>query len=111
MDSLENYRKIVQEIITKNTEVPYAYGEIEFETIFDKEKDRYLLMIVGWENGKRVHGCLIHIDIINGKFWIQRDGTEYGVANELVDAGIAKSNIVLGFRSAEVRKHSDFAAA
>ena len=110
MDTLENYRKLTQEIINKNTEIPHACGEIEFETIFDKEKDRYLLMIVGWENGKRVHGCL-NVDIIDKKFWIQRDGTEYGVANELVDAGVAKSNIVLEFRSAEIRKYSDFAAA
>lgn len=111
MDRIENYRKIIQEIIIKNTEVPYAYGEIEFETVFDKEKDRYLLMINGWEKGSRVHGCLIHVDIINEKFWIQRDGTEYGVANELVDAGVPKTNIVLGFRSPELREHTDFAAA
>ena len=111
MDTLENHRQLIREIITEHTRVPYAYGDIQFETLFDSQSDRYILMILGWENGRRVHGCLIHVDIIDGKFWIQRDGTEVGVANQLVDVGVPKDKIVLGFRSPEVRKYTDFAAA
>jgi hypothetical protein len=109
MDTLETYRQLIQDIITAYTQIPYAHGDIKFETVFDREQDRYLLMILGRENKRRVHGCLIHVDIINGKFWIQRDGTEKGVANELVQAGIPKDKIVLGFRSAQLREHSEFA--
>lgn len=111
MDTLDHYRQIIRQILTDYTQVPYAYGDIEFETVFDNESNRYLLMILGREEGKRVHGCLIHVDIINDKIWIQRDGTEQGIANELVDAGVPKDHIVLGFRSSELRKHTDFAAA
>ncbi len=56
-----------------------------------------------------MHGCLVHIDIQGGKLWIQRDGTEYGIANELVEAGVPKDQIVLGCRSPEIRKHTQFA--
>jgi len=66
-------------------------------------------MIVGRDNRRRIHGCLVHIDIINGKIWIQRDGTEYGIANELVDVGVPKNRIVLGFRSPKRRRHTEFA--
>lgn len=97
--------------MTEYTKIPYAHGDIQFETVFDRESDRYLLMILGRENERRVHGCMIHIDIINGKLWIQRDGTENGIANELVRSGVPKDHIVLGFRSSEIRKHSGFAAA
>jgi len=97
--------------LTEYTKIPYAHGDIQFETVFDRESDRYLLMILGRENERRVHGCMIHIDIINGKLWIQRDGTENGIANELVRSGVPKDHIVLGFRSSEIRKHSGFAAA
>jgi hypothetical protein len=51
----------------------------------------------------------LHIDIINHKLWIQHDGTEEGIALELVAAGIPKEQIVLGFRSLEARKHTEFA--
>jgi hypothetical protein len=64
-----------------------------------------------FQNDRRVHGCLVHVDIINGKIWIQRDGTERGIANELVEAGVPRDHIVLGFRSPAVRKHTEFAVA
>jgi hypothetical protein len=111
MDTLDRYRQIVCQALIEETKIRYSYGNIEFETIFDREADRYLLLIHGWDGRRRVHGCLIHVDIINGKIWIQRDGTENGIANELVAAGVPKQNIVLGFKSAELRKHTEFAAA
>ena len=111
MDTLETYRQLIRKILTEYAQIPYAHGDIQIATVFDRESDRYLLMILGRDNGKRVHGCLVHIDIINGQVWIQRDGTEYGIANELVDAGVPKNRIVLGFRSPEIRKHTEFAVA
>jgi hypothetical protein len=39
---------------------------------------------VGWDGPRRVHGVLLHIDIIGNKVWIQHDGTSPGVAEELV---------------------------
>ncbi len=68
-------------------------------------------MILGRENVKRVHGCLAHVDLINGKIWIQRDGTEAGIADELIRAGVPKEQIVLGFRSPERRKLTELAVA
>jgi len=111
MDTLDNYRQLIRTILTEHAKVPYAYGDIQIEPVFDREADRYLLMIHGRENDRRVHGCLVHVDIINGKIWIQRDGTERGVANELVEAGVPRDHIVLGFRSPAVRKHTEFAVA
>ncbi len=111
MDAVNRYRQIIRDILTEHTEIPYAHGDIHFETVFDSESDRYLLIILGRENGRRIHGCLIHVDIINGKLWIQRDGTESGIANELVSSGVPEDHIVLGFRSSEIRKHTGFAEA
>jgi hypothetical protein len=79
----------------------------------------YLIMLLGREPAydfsptvsRRVHGCPIHIDIIDGKIWIQRDGTEEGVAMDLVRAGVPKDKIVLGFKSEEMRKDTEFAIA
>ena len=111
MDRLENDRKLIREILTEHTKVPYKHGDIQFETVFDINADRYLLMILGREGKRYVHGCLIHVDIIDEKFWIQRDGTELGVATELVEAGVPKDRIILGFKSPERRKDTEFAVA
>ena len=111
MDTLDVYRQKIEAVLHEYTQIPYAYGDIQTEAVFDREHDRYLLVNVGWDEGKRVHGSLVHIDIIDGKVWIQRDGTEEGVAQELVRAGIPKERIVLGFRPPELRPHTGYAAA
>jgi hypothetical protein len=111
MDALASYRRLVRKKLMELTQVPYAHGHIELETVFDPKSDRYLVMILGRENQRRVHGCLVHVDIIDGKLWIQRDGTEQGLANEFIEAGVPKEHIVLGFRSPEMRKHTGLAIA
>jgi hypothetical protein len=111
MDTLDNYRQIIEKILTEYARIPYAYGDIQRQTVFDRTSDHYLLMLVGREGIRRVHGCLVHVDIINSKIWIQRDGTEYGIARELLDAGVPKDKIVLGFRSPEMRKLTEFAVS
>lgn len=111
MDRLDNYRRIIKETLLQYTRIPYAYGEIESKLVSDTETDSYLLMTIGWNDDRRVHGCLVHIEIINDKIWIQRDGTEYGITRELEAAGIPKSDIVLGFQIPEVRPYTEYAVA
>ena len=111
MAALESYRQIIETILTAYAQIPYAYGDIQTETVFDRVHDRYLLVNVGWDMGQRVHGTLVHIDIIDGKLWIQRDGTEHGIAKELVRAGVPKEHIVLGFRPVEVQRHTEYTIA
>jgi hypothetical protein len=111
MDSLESDRAIIESILIEYTKIPYAYGDFQTEAIFDRSRDRYVLMNVGWDDGKRVHGSLVHVDIIDGKFWIQRDGIEHGIANELLEAGIPKDRIVLAFRPPEIRRLMEYAVA
>ena len=40
----------------------------------------------------------IHLEIINDKIWIKNDDTERGVATDLLEAGVPKEQIVLGFQ-------------
>ncbi|MFQ6062514.1 MAG: XisI protein [Methanosarcinales archaeon] len=111
MDKLEEYRKIIKKIIKEYAQFKPAYGDIEVETVFDEERKHYEMVQVGWENRKRIHGSVIHVDIINEKVWIQHDGTESGIAKELVELGIPKDRIVLAFHPPDVRKYTQYAVA
>lgn len=111
MDTLERERLLIEKIISEYAQISYAHGEIKRHTVFDRDSDRYLLMIVGWEGVRQVHGCIIHVEIIDSTIWIHRDGTEEGIASELLRAGIPKERIVLGFKSPRMRKHTGFAVA
>lgn len=109
MDTLENYRETIIHILQEHAQTTYAHGEIEHELIIDRENDRYMLLSLGWEGVRRIHGCVVHMDIIDGKVWIQEDNTYDGVASELVAAGIPADQIVLGFHSAQSRQYTEFA--
>lgn len=111
MATHDAYRQLIEPILLEYTRIPYAYGDLRTEAVFDRDQDRYLLVTVGWDSRLRVHTCLVHIDLIDDKVWIQRDNTEAGIARELVAAGIPKDRIVLGFRPPEVRPYSDYATA
>jgi hypothetical protein len=111
MDPLNAYREIVERVLSSYTTIPYAHGELRCEALFDREHDRYALLTLGWDAGKRVHFPLVHLDFRDGKVWIEKDNTEDGIASELVAAGIPKTQIVLGFRSPEMRKHTEYAVA
>lgn len=112
MDTVTRYRKIVRDVLAPLTERRYSGLNVTNETVFDEANDRYLVMSVGWEgNVRRVHHCLVHLDIINGKIWIQRDGTEEGIAYELEAAGVPKSDIVPAFHPEDVRPHTGYAVA
>src|SRR5437764_9607135 len=109
MDKLEHYRSAVRRLIEEYASYKPANGQIDTEAIMDPQKDHYGVMHVGWDGVRRVHGSVVHIDIIDGKVWIQYDGTSCPVANELVAAGIPREDIVLGFHPSEVRKLTGFA--
>jgi hypothetical protein len=111
MDRLNEYREIVKRILSQYVGIRYANADLTNETVFDRENDRYLVVSYGWQGVRQMHGTLIHVDINDGKIWVHRDGTEYGIANEFVDAGIPKDQIVLGFHSPQVRPHTGFAVA
>ncbi|WP_437673215.1 XisI protein [Sorangium sp. So ce131] len=104
-----SYADVVKRILSAYAELKPSYGEVEVEAIFDDAQGHYELMYAGWAGGRRVHGSVIHVDLRGGKIWIQHDGTEHGIAAELLDAGIPKEHIVLAFQPPERRKHTPFA--
>ena len=111
-ETLNGWRDLIKRLLTELAEIPYATGdELTKKTVFDETSDQYLVLVQGWDDARRMHGCLAHLEIIDGKIWVQQDGTEYGIATELLAAGVSKTNIVLGFKSPRSRHHTGFAVA
>ena len=109
MDTLAQYRAIIQQELKEYTEIPYAHGDLKCRLIISEDRNDFLLITQGWEDDLQVHGCLVHIEIIGDKIWIHRDGLEDGIASDLLRAGISKSQIVLGFHPPDVRPFTEFA--
>lgn len=112
--AVEQYRKYIQKILNERAQrvsEKRNAAEYEVQTVFDTERDHYQLLYVGWRGNKRDFGCILHLDIKNGKIWIQHDGTEIGVANQLVELGVPNQDIVLAFHEPDVRQYTDFGTA
>ena len=108
MDQLDRYRTIVRRLIEEYASYNPAYGDIRTEALVDCERDHYEVMQMGWNGDRRIHGSIIHIDIRDGKVWIEHNGTDARLGEELVAAGISRKDIVLAFQPEELRSLSGF---
>ena len=108
-DKLTHYQQIVQELLISYAQTKPAYGKFEVETVFDTQRDRYQIVHFGWHHQRWVHQCIIHLDILNEKVWIFNNSTEHDIGADLVELGVPKQDIVLGFYPPYMREMSDYA--
>jgi len=109
MDKLTKYRSNIHKILQRYLAHKPHYGEIEIQIIEDTQHDHYQVFSVGWDKHRRIHGCILHLDIKQEKIWIQHNSTEDNIAEELVSLGIPKNNIVLGFHAPSHRRYTEYA--
>lgn len=109
MGKLEKYRQVIKEILLHYSQYKPSNGEIEVQALFDEERDHYQILGVGWDGKKRVYGCSVHYDIKDEKIWLQVNNTEIDFAQELVEKGVPREDIVIGFHTPFFRQHSGYA--
>ena len=116
MEEVKKFREIIEEVLTKHAEF-YRHANAQHseenmvETVFDRERNSYVLFNIAWEKHERTYYPVVHLDIINNKIWIQKDTTEEGIATDLELQGIPKDKIVLAFHSPTMRRYSEYAVA
>ena len=109
MAELEKYRQLIKQVLSEQLETLRTVEQLEYQLVFDELRDHYHLVQVGWVGDQRYCGSLIHVDIIDNQLWIQYDGTEHGVANDLVALGVPKTAIVLAYYEPAHRAFTEFA--
>ena len=113
-DTVEKYRSIARNIITDlgSRKGKRKYFDIEYHTIIDENTGNYILLRSGWKQTSRFYAVLIHIEVKeSGMVWLHEDRTDYIIADMLLEGGIAKSEIVLGFHPPIVRPDTGYAIA
>jgi hypothetical protein len=112
MDKLNKYENIVQTVF-ENFVAERKNNRSEVQTIFvrDTTNNHYQIVRMGWRNGQQVFNVIFHIDIINGKIWLQRNMSDYDIIGDIEAQGVPQSDIVLAFHTAEMRPHTGYAVA
>lgn len=110
---LTQYRALIKQILSHYAEIFNRHPDPDEETVvvFDEEHDHYFLHTIGWKGTKRVWNTTVYVRLRNGKFWIEIDWLEDGIATDLLSAGVPKENIVLAFHHPEIRPLTEFAPA
>ncbi len=109
MAKLDRCRETVQKLLQDYTAFGRDDRQVETELIFDTTRDHYQIVHVGWQGERRIHGCILHLDIKDGKIWLQHNGTENDIAQELVEMEVPKTDIVIGFHSLFKRQFTEYA--
>lgn len=113
MDKRLGYRKIIEDVFSEyaSTRKLINAPGAAFQLIFDEKHDHYQLYRVGWEGLERIHYCVFHLDIQDGKIWVQEDATDYDLVGVLEEHGIPKEDIVLAFHAPYKRQFTGYAVA
>lgn len=109
MEKLKKYQHIVQELLSSYAKSKPAYGDYEVDTIFDPKQGHYLLLHMGWHHKRWVHHPVIHLAIRDQKILIFRNDTEHELGLVLIEKGVPKTDIVIGFYPPDMRQYTDYA--
>jgi XisI protein len=112
MDKSIKYEQTVSELLEEYVTFWGSSEGVYRRVLADKAHHTYQLIAYGWQDGKRyVHNVAFHLEIIDGKVWIHQNNTEAMIADELIEKGVDKKDIILGFIAPNERIYSGFATA
>lgn len=101
----------VVERVLKECVSRYATDDARMLTVFDRAGANFLIIEEGWQGASRIYTPFVHIELRDGRVWIQQDFTNHGIANDLVREGIPRECIVLAYKAPSRRAETEFAAA
>lgn len=110
-NKLKKYENAILGILNEYAKIKYANIDGGNQLIIDRENHQYQVVTIGWQGNQFVHDCPLHFSIINDKIWIQQNMTEWEVGEMLENAGVPKSDIVVGFLSPDLRLYTKYAVA
>lgn len=83
--------------------------KIQRRILIDRENNSFQLLSIGWNGSHYIFAPMFHFDIIHGKVWMQCNNTEWEAVDFLMENGVDRQDIVLGFLSPQARAFSGFA--
>ena len=111
MDKVVKYQELIQQLIREYAHDDAIEDGVETQLVFDKEGHHYYWMNIGQNGNRRVYYSIVHFDIKDGKIWIQQNLTEADPAEDLVELGVAKEDIVLGLQPPYKRQYTGYGVA
>lgn len=101
------YREILITVLETWSQWGAPSRTIEATVVIDREADTYMLLQTGWQRDRRVHTVVFHARLRDGYVWIEWDGTHPALTLELLEQGIPRDHLVLGWQPPSVSQGQD----
>ncbi|MEC4985140.1 MAG: XisI protein [Oscillatoria sp. PMC 1068.18] len=111
MEKLTESRQKIKDLLSKYISEEKPKPNWESQLIFDDQGGHYLWLKLGWEESKRIYYSVIHFDLKNGKIWLQKNATDLNPAEDLVELGVARKDIILGLQPPFKRPYTNYGVA
>lgn len=112
MDKIEKYTTILTDFVQEYGMPQATNSEFEKQVLIDTQHLHFQVQSLGWLGDKFIHSVMLHFDIKpNAKIWIQQNWTEDDVAASLLQRGVLREDIVIGFQPPRYRQLSGYAVA
>lgn len=110
MEKIAKYQQAVLSILEEYARIkPVNQPDVENYVVADREHNHFQLLRIGWQGPQYIFSVVLHFEIKNGKVWFQRNTTEMDIVDVLMERGVPREDIVLGFRAPYIREHTGFA--
>jgi hypothetical protein len=108
MEKIAKHKKAVLDLLKTYQKTS---DKIETLLLTDTEHNHYQVVEAGWQDPDRYYyGVLFHIHIKpDGKVFILENNTEDDLAENLINLGVSKKDIVLNFIPERIRQHTGYA--
>lgn len=111
-EKLRAYGAIISDRLARFVELRKNVPNADYELITDDTHFHYQVVRTGWYDNSFYHKTVFHFQIKpTGKVWLLVNNTDILVTDDLVEMGIPKSDMVIGFLPESMRPYSGFAVA
>ena len=114
MQKNEKYQQIIVSFLEEYAVYkPVNLPNCDNQVIADFERNHFQLVRIGWDDDETfVYHVVFHFDLKpDGKIWIQANWTDLDMAQELMERGVEKMDIVIGFQAPRHRQYTGYAVA
>lgn len=107
MDKLAHYQSIIEKVFLEIQALSQSNTFGEALLALDHERKQYILMSNGWEGNKRHYYPLLHVEIRpETEVCLHCDQTDLELGRQLIEQGIERADVVLGFYSPQMREYA-----
>jgi hypothetical protein len=112
MNKIEKYTAILSDLVEEYAAPQSSNSDFEKQVLIDTRHLHFQVQSLGWQGDKFLHSVMLHFDIKpNAKIWIQQNWTEDDVALALMQRGVEREDIVIGFQPPRYRQLSGYSVA